>query len=178
MDFAKLSFLLFALFSSLRIVSYIPQIRRVALDGNGASAISYSTWTLWTGANLATALYATINLGDVYLAAVSGIYAVCCVVVIVLTMLKRHWIHIAEHNKPAARAAAPEHPDAADAVRVTVQEAAVALAANRRPHYAFEQELAAQARRVVWQDLAKALESVTQHSLGKRATRVTADCGR
>jgi hypothetical protein len=87
---STLTFLLFTAFSGLRIFSYLPQIRRVAHDANGASAISYSTWTLWTGANIATALYAQTNLGDTYLAFVSTVYAGCCVTVIVLTMLKRN----------------------------------------------------------------------------------------
>jgi hypothetical protein len=89
MEPSSLTLLLFAVFSGLRMFSYLPQIRRVARDANGASAISYSTWALWTGANIATALYALTNLGDMYLAFVSIVYAVCCVTVIVLTMLKR-----------------------------------------------------------------------------------------
>jgi hypothetical protein len=77
-------------FSGLRIVSYMPQIWRVARDRNGASAISsYVTWSLWTGANLTTALYAFVNLGDLYLALVSLVYAACCTAVIALTVLKR-----------------------------------------------------------------------------------------
>jgi len=89
MDFSNLTLLLFTAFSSLRVFSYLPQIRKVASDANGASAISYSTWTMWTGANTATALYAAMNLGDVYLACVSAIYAACCLIVIVVTFLKR-----------------------------------------------------------------------------------------
>jgi hypothetical protein len=54
----------FAAFSGLRIFSYIPQILRIANDRNGASAISYPTWVLWTGSNASTAAYATTNLGD------------------------------------------------------------------------------------------------------------------
>jgi hypothetical protein len=89
METSSLTLLLFTAFSGLRIFSYLPQIRRVARDTNGASAISYSTWILWTGANIATALYALANLGDVYLACVSAVYAACCLTVIGLTMLKR-----------------------------------------------------------------------------------------
>lgn len=89
MEISSVTFLLFTVFSGLRIFSYLPQIRRVARDINGASAISYSTWGLWTGANIATALYALTNLGDVYLAFVSSLYAGCCVSVIALTMQKR-----------------------------------------------------------------------------------------
>jgi hypothetical protein len=88
-DAASITFVLFTIFSSLRIISYFPQIRRVAIDTNGATAISYSTWGLWTGANIATALYAAMNLKEFYLSAVSGVYAICCIVVILLTILKR-----------------------------------------------------------------------------------------
>ena len=89
MDFSNLTLLLFTAFSSLRVFSYVPQIRKVVRDTNGASAISYSTWTMWTGANAATALYAVMNLGDIYLACVSAVYAACCLVVIAVTFLKR-----------------------------------------------------------------------------------------
>ena len=89
MEMSSLTLLLFTAFSGLRMFSYLPQILKVARDANGASTISYSTWGLWTGANITTALYALTNLGDMYLAFVSIVYAACCVTVIVLTMLKR-----------------------------------------------------------------------------------------
>jgi hypothetical protein len=89
MELSDITILAFTCFSSLRVVSYLPQIARVASDENGASAISYTTWSLWTSANVATALYAAVNLHDLYLAMVSSTYAVCCVVVIFLTIAKR-----------------------------------------------------------------------------------------
>ena len=46
MELSHFTFLAFAFFSSLRVVSYLPQIIKVASDTNGASAISYSTWAL------------------------------------------------------------------------------------------------------------------------------------
>jgi hypothetical protein len=67
----------------------LPQIMKIATDKNGASAISYSTWSLWVGANLSTSFYAAINLHDFYPSAISGVYAMCCVVVILLTIAKR-----------------------------------------------------------------------------------------
>ncbi|MDQ8730561.1 hypothetical protein [Bradyrhizobium sp. LHD-71] len=79
----------FSAFSALRLVSYFPQIYKVATDANGASAISYSTWILWTGSHLSTGFYAAINLGDDLLAACSALYALCCVAVIILTAVKR-----------------------------------------------------------------------------------------
>lgn len=89
MELSQITFILFALFSGLRTVSYIPQIHRVATDKNGASAIAYSTWSLWIGANIATALYAFINLKDLYLGTVSLIFTVCCVAVVTITVIKR-----------------------------------------------------------------------------------------
>ena len=154
---ANITFLLFTVFSLLRIVSYLPQIRAVAIDANGATAISYLTWSLWTGANIATALYAAINLHDFLLSAVSVVYAACCIAVILLTALQRR--RSAAHGKitpsTADRDNEAERNATAEALRMTVEDAAAALAANQRPHYAFEQELAAHARRLVRHDLAK-----------------------
>ena len=44
---------------------------------------------LWTCANASTAAYAAMNLGDLWLAAVSSVFALCCLVVIALTAIKR-----------------------------------------------------------------------------------------
>ncbi|ESW94360.1 hypothetical protein NKH34_27180 [Mesorhizobium sp. M1148] len=90
MTLADLSFYLFTVFNGLRVVSYLPQIVRVARDRHGASVISYATWLLWTGANATTGLYAHINLNDPALAAINWLNAVCCVLVIALTAYKRH----------------------------------------------------------------------------------------
>lgn len=89
MQIADLTLAGFLLFGSIRIFSYVPQILRVVRDHNGASAISYTTWSTWTLANLATASYAGVNLGDPYLAGVSCIYALCCALVLSLTVVKR-----------------------------------------------------------------------------------------
>jgi hypothetical protein len=86
---ANMAWLGFVTFSGLRMFSYIPQIWRIAADKTGAAAISYTTWGLWTGANASTAVYAATSLHDVWLAFVSGVYAICCVTVIALTALKR-----------------------------------------------------------------------------------------
>ena len=98
MEISHITLLVFVVFSSLRIISYFPQIYRVATDDNGASAIAYSTWSLWVGANVSTALYASVNLQDAYLASVSILYAVCCVLVIVLTIAKRRLFRSRVHK--------------------------------------------------------------------------------
>jgi hypothetical protein len=55
---SEATWLAFAAFSGLRIISYVPQMVRIARDRNDASAISYPTWLLWIGANATTAMYA------------------------------------------------------------------------------------------------------------------------
>ena len=90
MTLAEVTLLAFSVFTGVRLVSYLPQIYRVAHDENGAAAISYSTWAMWTGCHVSTGAYAAINLGDHFLAAASGLFALCCLAVIVLTASKRH----------------------------------------------------------------------------------------
>jgi hypothetical protein len=103
MTLAEISLAAFSAFSGLRLVSYFPQICRVARDTDGASVISYSTWMLWTGSHLSTGLYAAINLGDRLLAACSGLYALCCITVIVMTAVKRRrCVNRAGGERPAS----------------------------------------------------------------------------
>jgi hypothetical protein len=103
---SEATWLAFAAFSGLRTISYVPQIIRIAKDRSGASAISYPTWLLWTGANVTTAMYAVTNLNDAWLASASSIYAVCCIVVIVLTAIKR----LAHRRTKAVSSRGDEHP--------------------------------------------------------------------
>jgi hypothetical protein len=86
----EITLTLFSIFNILRLGSYLPQIVRVAMDEEGAKAISYSTWSLWIGANASTAAYAAVNLGDMTLFLVSAMNAIGCAVVVGLTLLKRH----------------------------------------------------------------------------------------
>lgn len=98
MTLADASLMVFSAFSGVRLISYLPQIVRVARDTNGATAISYTTWALWTGCHLSTGVYAAINLSDHLLAAASGLYALCCVLVIVMTAGKRHRLRLRREN--------------------------------------------------------------------------------
>lgn len=90
MTLPDIAFYLFSFFNSLRIFSYLPQIITIARDTQGATAISYSTWTLWTAANGSTAFYASVVLHDAALAQVNAVNAVFCAIVIGLTAFKRH----------------------------------------------------------------------------------------
>lgn len=89
MAWSDAAWFVFAAFSVVRVVSYVPQIMRIAQDRNGASAISYATWSIWFGANVATALYGALSLHDLWLTCVSASYGLCCAIVIILTARKR-----------------------------------------------------------------------------------------
>jgi hypothetical protein len=90
---SNLAYFLFTVFNGLRLISYLPQIYKIAHDANGASAISYSTWFLWTAANGSTAIYSFFNLGDITMGLVNGFNALCCVVVVAITAFKQRQFH-------------------------------------------------------------------------------------
>jgi hypothetical protein len=79
----------FALCNSLRIVAYIPQMRKAATDKNGASAVSTTTWSLFLLAHLSTIAYALVNRGDWGLAACFAGNAFGCLAIIGITHTKR-----------------------------------------------------------------------------------------
>src|ERR671914_3114134 len=79
----------FAACNSLRIFAYIRQICKAASDENGASAISYTTWSLFLLAHLSTVSYAIVNRSDWWLAACFALNAACCLAIVAIAYGKR-----------------------------------------------------------------------------------------
>lgn len=75
--------------NSIRVFSYIPQIIAVSKDESPAKAISLMTWTFWTLANLATALYASVVVPDFLLALMSYGNTLGCGIVVGIVIYKR-----------------------------------------------------------------------------------------
>jgi hypothetical protein len=103
--------LAFASSNVLRLLSYAPQIWRVARDRGGAQAISCLTWNLWIAANASTALYAWTQLHDPMLTVMHIGNAVCCASVVLLTLAKRTaFSRAAAAHPPALKEPAMQMP--------------------------------------------------------------------
>lgn len=84
-----LVFTLFTFMNSIRIFAYIPQFLKVTEDKNGASAISYSTWTLFFLSHLTTVAFAIFYVGDLVMALIFSGNALACFAILLATFLKR-----------------------------------------------------------------------------------------
>ncbi|WP_369723577.1 MULTISPECIES: hypothetical protein [unclassified Bradyrhizobium] len=86
LDFLTLTY---GFFNMLRLMSYAPQLVLLAQDRSGAKAISVSSWLIWTGANLTTAVYAWVRLADVPLSLLNAFNTGCCATMLALLIYKR-----------------------------------------------------------------------------------------
>jgi len=104
MQWEELTLALFAACNSLRIFAYIPQIHKAAIDSNGASAISYTTWSLFLLAHLSTVAYALVNRADSWLAVCFAGNAACCVAILVVAFWKarRHARRLYQADRASA----------------------------------------------------------------------------
>lgn len=89
MALEDLTMALFTACNVIRVLAYVPQIYRAATDKNGASAISYTTWTLFLIAHSSTVAYALVNRADWNLAACFAVNAVCCIAILAVAHLNR-----------------------------------------------------------------------------------------
>lgn len=84
-----LVFTLFTFMNSIRIFAYVPQLLKVTEDTNGASAISYSTWTLFFLSHLTTVAFAIFYVGDLVMALIFSGNALACFAILLATFVKR-----------------------------------------------------------------------------------------
>ena len=89
MTLAEFSLTAFALLNGCRIIAYFPQIARVYRDRNGATAVSLTTWIMFTAANVATVSYALVISRDAIVATIFALNAFGCLVIAVMTALRR-----------------------------------------------------------------------------------------
>lgn len=89
MSLEEITLALFGACNGVRVVAYLPQILKAAADKNGASSISFMTWSLFLLAHVSTVAYAIINRSDWSLAGCFAINAVCCVAILVIAYWKR-----------------------------------------------------------------------------------------
>jgi len=75
MPLEEITLALFAACNGVRVVAYLPQIHKAATDKNGASSISFMTWSLFLLAHISTVAYAIINRSDWGMAACFAINA-------------------------------------------------------------------------------------------------------
>lgn len=100
MTTADLPLILFATCNMLRIAAYFPQMLKLVRYPAAAASFSHLTWALFAAANLSTAVYAGVVLGDAALGLVSAFSALCCCTLIGLAIWRCHF-------PVAARASAP-----------------------------------------------------------------------
>lgn len=79
----------FTLCNSLRVVAYLPQIARAAVDRSGAEAISFGTWGMFLISHASATAYALVNKADWTMASVFLGNAIGCAAIILIAAHKR-----------------------------------------------------------------------------------------
>jgi hypothetical protein len=85
----EMALLAFTSFNAVRVLAYFPQMAAIVRDTNGATAVSYWTWSLFAASHLSTVAYALVAVRNCQMATVFAINAACCIAIILLTFHKR-----------------------------------------------------------------------------------------
>jgi hypothetical protein len=103
MTVADITLAAFTLCNSVRVVAYLPQIAKAAVDSGGAQAISFTTWSIFLLSNVSAIAYALVNQEDWAMASVFLANAVCCGAILGLVAWKRarYRPSISANNTPA-----------------------------------------------------------------------------
>jgi len=89
MGVADITLAVFTLCNSLRVVAYVPQIARAAVDRSGAEAISFGTWGLFLVSHMSATAYAVVNKEDWTMASVFLGNAIGCGAILLIPGYKR-----------------------------------------------------------------------------------------
>jgi len=89
MTLADVTLAAFTLCNSLRVVAYLPQIARAAMDRSGAEAISCGTWGLFLVSHASATAYALVNKQDWTMASLFLSNAIGCGAILLITAWKR-----------------------------------------------------------------------------------------
>ena len=110
---ADAALIVFTACNTARVFAYLPQIVRISRDSQGATAISYATWTLFGVSHLSTVAYAILVVDDWRMAAVFAANTMCCAVIVSLTAWKRAMFGRRKNAAPVGPSpsvgAMPEH---------------------------------------------------------------------
>jgi uncharacterized protein with PQ loop repeat len=82
--------------NTARVFAYLPQMVKISRDRQGASAISYTTWVLFSVSHLSTTAYAVLVLNDWRMAAVFAANTLCCIIIVALTVRRRAAFQMAQ----------------------------------------------------------------------------------
>lgn len=89
----------FAGLNSIRLIAYVPQVMKAARCSNGASAISFTTWSLFFLSHLTTIFYAVVCLGDLVMATIFFGNALACLLIILVALRNRRQFHARKLEK-------------------------------------------------------------------------------
>jgi len=79
MTVEEVTLAIFAVCISIRVAAYVPQILKAGNDKNGASSISFMTWSLFLLTHVSTVAYALVNRSAWDPASFFASDAICCV---------------------------------------------------------------------------------------------------
>ena len=95
-----LPLIVFATCNALRIAAYFPQMIKLVRHPAAAASFSHLTWALFAAANLSTAVYAGVVLGDAVLGFVNAFSALCCCTLIGLAVWRCRFSGVARTLAP------------------------------------------------------------------------------
>jgi hypothetical protein len=89
MTVADITLAAFTLCNSFRVLAYIPQIAKAAIDETGAEAISFGTWSLFLVSHASSMAYALVNKEDWTMALMFLSNAIGCAAILLIAAAKR-----------------------------------------------------------------------------------------